>query len=80
MLRWWPSPAAVRRGAHQRQPGQKRLKLRRRQQVHAAGRMADEDGVGQRLRRLRDQAGATMLFGHDPEQWQATPRAPAAIA
>ena len=32
------------------------------------------------LRRLRDQAGATVFFGHDPAQWQATPRAPAAIA
>jgi N-acyl homoserine lactone hydrolase len=32
------------------------------------------------LRRLRDQAGVTVFFGHDPEQWQATARAPAAIA
>jgi hypothetical protein len=32
------------------------------------------------LRRLRDQAGATVFYGHDPEQWQATPRAPAPIA
>jgi glyoxylase-like metal-dependent hydrolase (beta-lactamase superfamily II) len=32
------------------------------------------------LRRLRDQAGATVFFGHDPTQWQATPQAPAAIA
>jgi glyoxylase-like metal-dependent hydrolase (beta-lactamase superfamily II) len=32
------------------------------------------------LRRLRDQAGATVFFGHDPAQWQATLQAPAAIA
>ena len=32
------------------------------------------------LRRLRDQAGATVFYGHDPAQWQATPQAPAAIA
>jgi glyoxylase-like metal-dependent hydrolase (beta-lactamase superfamily II) len=32
------------------------------------------------LRRLRDQVGTTVFFGHDPAQWQATPRAPAAIA
>jgi glyoxylase-like metal-dependent hydrolase (beta-lactamase superfamily II) len=32
------------------------------------------------LRRLRDQGGATVFFGHDPEQWRTTPRAPAAIA
>jgi glyoxylase-like metal-dependent hydrolase (beta-lactamase superfamily II) len=32
------------------------------------------------LRRLRDQEGATVFFGHDPEQWRATPHAPAAIA
>ena len=31
------------------------------------------------LRRLRDQAGATVLYGHDPEQWRATPHAPAAV-
>jgi glyoxylase-like metal-dependent hydrolase (beta-lactamase superfamily II) len=32
-----------------------------------------------RLRKLRDQVGATMLYGHDPEQWKAIPRAPAAV-
>ena len=31
------------------------------------------------LRKLRDSAGATMFYGHDPEQWAATPRAPAAV-
>jgi len=31
------------------------------------------------LRKLRDGAGATMLYGHDPEQWEAIPRAPAAV-
>ena len=31
------------------------------------------------LRRLRDQAGATMFYGHDPAQWEQTPRAPAAV-
>jgi N-acyl homoserine lactone hydrolase len=31
------------------------------------------------LRRLRDQAGATMFYGHDPEQWALTPRAPAPV-
>jgi N-acyl homoserine lactone hydrolase len=31
------------------------------------------------LRALRDRAGATMFYGHDPEQWAATPRAPEAI-
>jgi glyoxylase-like metal-dependent hydrolase (beta-lactamase superfamily II) len=31
------------------------------------------------LRRLRDRAGATVFYGHDPEQWQAIPRAPAHI-
>ena len=28
------------------------------------------------LRKLRDQAGATMFYGHDPAQWATTPRAP----
>jgi N-acyl homoserine lactone hydrolase len=28
------------------------------------------------LRALRDRRGATLVYGHDPEQWQATPRAP----
>ena len=32
------------------------------------------------LRRLRDQAGATMFYGHDPAQWEAMPHAPAPIA
>lgn len=31
------------------------------------------------LRRLRDQAGATMLYGHDPAQWAALPHAPAPL-
>ncbi len=31
------------------------------------------------LRKLRDQVGATMFYGHDPAQWQATPRAPAPV-
>lgn len=31
------------------------------------------------LRRLRDQAGATVFYGHDPEQWRSTPHAPAAV-
>ena len=31
------------------------------------------------LRKLRDQGGATMFYGHDPVQWQATPRAPAPV-
>jgi glyoxylase-like metal-dependent hydrolase (beta-lactamase superfamily II) len=31
------------------------------------------------LRRLRDQGGAAMLYGHDPDQWKSTPRAPAAV-
>ena len=31
------------------------------------------------LRKLRDSAGATMFYGHDPEQWAATPRAPAPV-
>jgi N-acyl homoserine lactone hydrolase len=32
------------------------------------------------LRALRDTKGATMIYGHDPEQWAAMPRAPAALA
>src|SRR6266851_2170144 len=31
------------------------------------------------LRKLRDQAGATMFYGHDPAQWAATPRAPSPV-
>jgi glyoxylase-like metal-dependent hydrolase (beta-lactamase superfamily II) len=32
-----------------------------------------------RLRELRDRQGARMVYGHDPEQWKAVPRAPAAF-
>jgi N-acyl homoserine lactone hydrolase len=31
------------------------------------------------LRRLRDQGGATMVYGHDPAQWATLPRAPVPI-
>lgn len=31
------------------------------------------------LRKLRDQAGATMFYGHDPAQWETIPRAPAPV-
>jgi N-acyl homoserine lactone hydrolase len=31
------------------------------------------------LRELRDQAGATMFYGHDPAQWETVPRAPAPV-
>ena len=31
------------------------------------------------LRKLRDSGGATMFYGHDPEQWRSTPHAPAAV-
>jgi glyoxylase-like metal-dependent hydrolase (beta-lactamase superfamily II) len=31
------------------------------------------------LRKLRDQAGATMVYGHDPAQWATLPRAPAPV-
>jgi glyoxylase-like metal-dependent hydrolase (beta-lactamase superfamily II) len=31
------------------------------------------------LRKLRDSAGATVFYGHDPEQWAETPRAPAPV-
>jgi N-acyl homoserine lactone hydrolase len=31
------------------------------------------------LRKLRDQAGATVFYGHDPAQWEATPQAPAPV-
>ena len=31
------------------------------------------------LRKLRDQGGATMFYGHDPAQWATTPRAPAPV-
>ena len=29
-----------------------------------------------RLRGLRDREGATVIYGHDPAQWQELPRAP----
>lgn len=32
-----------------------------------------------RLRDLRDRQGARTVYGHDPEQWRAVPRAPAAF-
>ena len=31
------------------------------------------------LRKLRDRNGATMLYGHDPAQWETIPRAPAPV-
>ena len=31
------------------------------------------------LRKLRDQAGATMLYGHDPAQWASIPHGPAPL-
>jgi glyoxylase-like metal-dependent hydrolase (beta-lactamase superfamily II) len=31
------------------------------------------------LRRLRDKGGATMLYGHDPAQWETIPRPPAPV-
>jgi glyoxylase-like metal-dependent hydrolase (beta-lactamase superfamily II) len=31
------------------------------------------------LRKLRDQAGAALFYGHDPDQWKAIPHAPAPI-
>jgi N-acyl homoserine lactone hydrolase len=31
------------------------------------------------LRNLRDRDGATMVYGHDPAQWAALPRAPAPV-
>jgi glyoxylase-like metal-dependent hydrolase (beta-lactamase superfamily II) len=33
-----------------------------------------------RLRGLRDREGATVIFGHDPAQWQELPHAPAPLA
>lgn len=33
-----------------------------------------------KLRDLRDKAGATILYGHDPDQWQEIPHAPNALA
>ena len=31
------------------------------------------------LRALRDRAGATLVYGHDPAQWETLPRAPAPL-
>jgi hypothetical protein len=31
------------------------------------------------LRKLRDRAGATMFYGHDPAQWETIPKAPAPV-
>jgi hypothetical protein len=31
------------------------------------------------LRKLRDQAGAAMFYGHDPAQWETVPRVPAPV-
>jgi hypothetical protein len=31
------------------------------------------------LRKLRDQGGATMFYGHDPDQWATMPRVPAPV-
>jgi N-acyl homoserine lactone hydrolase len=31
------------------------------------------------LRKLRDQVGATMFYGHDPAQWETIPKAPAPV-
>lgn len=31
------------------------------------------------LRRLRDHQGATLFYGHDPDQWHAIPRVPAPL-
>jgi glyoxylase-like metal-dependent hydrolase (beta-lactamase superfamily II) len=33
-----------------------------------------------RLRDLRDQQSATIVFGHDPYQWEQLPRAPKPVA
>lgn len=33
-----------------------------------------------RLRGLRDREGATVIYGHDPDQWRELPRAPAPLA
>ena len=33
-----------------------------------------------RLRALRDREGATVIFGHDPDQWRELPRAPEPLA
>ena len=34
----------------------------------------------QKLRDLRDKQGATMIYGHDPQQWKEIPHAPNALA
>jgi hypothetical protein len=31
------------------------------------------------LRQLRERKGMTVLYGHDPGQWQELPRAPAPL-
>jgi glyoxylase-like metal-dependent hydrolase (beta-lactamase superfamily II) len=33
-----------------------------------------------RLRDLRDRQGVTIVFGHDPAQWEKLPRAPEPFA
>jgi glyoxylase-like metal-dependent hydrolase (beta-lactamase superfamily II) len=33
-----------------------------------------------RLRDLRNRQGATIIFGHDPAQWETLPRAPEPFA
>jgi len=33
-----------------------------------------------KLRDLRDKAGATILYGHDPDQWKEIPHAPNVLA
>jgi glyoxylase-like metal-dependent hydrolase (beta-lactamase superfamily II) len=33
-----------------------------------------------KLRDLRDKEGATILYGHDPDQWKEVPHAPHALA
>ena len=45
--------------------------------VWDTGEMARSMG---RLRELRDRQGATVIFGHDPGQWEELPRVPAPLA
>jgi glyoxylase-like metal-dependent hydrolase (beta-lactamase superfamily II) len=33
-----------------------------------------------KLRDLRDKQGATIIYGHDPDQWKEIPHAPNALA
>jgi glyoxylase-like metal-dependent hydrolase (beta-lactamase superfamily II) len=33
-----------------------------------------------RLRALRDKEGATIIYGHDPDQWKEIPHAPEPLA